>query len=193
MDIRKTVYAKTREEWGAWLEKNHEKESKIGLIRYKKHTGKPSPSHKEAMIEAIRFGWIDTTVNRLDNEKYIITFVKRNKNSRWSNNTLGYAKELEKQGKMSPAGLSAYKHGLSRPTHDFGIPANPEVPEDLAEILNKEKARGKFDSFSTSYKRTLLRWLLKAKLPETKKKRIEIIVKLAKNEDKMFYSRKISS
>jgi len=186
MALHKKIYAKTKEEWGTWLEKNHEKENKIGLIRYKKHTGKPSPSHKEAMIEAIRFGWIDTTVNRLDDEKYIITFVKRNKNSRWSNNTIGYARELEKQGKMSPAGLSAYKHGLSRPTHDFGIPANPEVPEDLAEILNKEKARGKFDSFSTSYKRTLLRWLLKAKLPETKKKRIDIIVDLAKKEDKKF-------
>lgn len=114
----KTFYAKTRDDWRKWLKKNHEKEKKIGLIRYKKHTGKPSPSHKEAMDEAICFGWIDTTVNRLDDEKYIINFAKRNINSKWSYKTLSYAKEMKKQGKMSPAGLSAYKHGLSKPPQD---------------------------------------------------------------------------
>jgi uncharacterized protein YdeI (YjbR/CyaY-like superfamily) len=190
-NLPKTVYAKTREEWRAWLQKNHEKESKISLIRYKKHTGKPSPTHMDAMKEAISFGWIDTTIKRLDNEKYIINFAKRNKNSKWSNNTLSYAKELVKQGKMSPAGLEAYKHGLSKPTHDFGIPANPQIPDDLMEILKQTKTNDNFHLFPSSYKRALLRWLLRAKLSETRKKRIGEIVNLAKNNDKTaFYTKK---
>jgi uncharacterized protein YdeI (YjbR/CyaY-like superfamily) len=190
-DLPKTIYAKTREEWRAWLQKNHEKESKVSLIRYKKHTGKPSPTHMEAMKEAISFGWIDTTIKRLDDERYIINFAKRNKNSKWSNNTLSYAKELKKQGKMSPAGLEAYKNGLSKPTHDFGIPANPLTPKDLMEKLKQAKTNNNFELFSPSYKRTLLRWLFRAKLPETRKRRIDAIVNLAKNNDKTaFYTKK---
>lgn len=190
-NLPKTVYAKTREEWRDWLQKNHEKESKISLIRYKKHTGKPSPTHMDAMKEAISFGWIDTTIKRLDDERYIINFVKRNKNSKWSNNTLSYAEESVKQGKMSPAGLEAYKQGLSKPTHDFGIPANPQTPEDLMKILKQTKTDEKFNLFPSSYKRALLRWLLKAKLSETRKKRICKIVNLAKNNDKTaFYTKK---
>lgn len=189
--IPKTIYAKTKEEWRKWLEKNHEKKNRIGLIRYKKHTGKPSPTHPEAMKEAISFGWIDTTIMGLDNEKYIINFVKRNKNSKWSNNTLGYAKELEEQGKMSLAGLEAYKQGLLKPTHDFGIPVNPKVPKDLMKILKQTKTDKKFKLLPSSYKRALLRWLLKAKLLETRKKRIKIIVNLARNNDKTaFYTKK---
>ena len=187
----KTFYAKTREEWRAWLQKNHERENKISLIRYKKRTGKPSPAHMDAMKEAISFGWIDTTIKRLDNERYIINFAKRNKNSKWSNNTLSYAKELVKQGKMSPAGLEAYKHGLSKPPHDFGIPANPQIPDDLMEILKQTKTNDNFHLFPSSYKRALLRWLLKSKLSETRKKRIDKIVNLAKNNDKTaFYTKK---
>jgi uncharacterized protein YdeI (YjbR/CyaY-like superfamily) len=190
-DFPKKVYAKTKEEWRAWLQKNHEKESKISLIRYKKHTGKPSPTHMEAMKEAISFGWIDTTIKRLDDEKYIINFAKRNKNSKWSNNTLSYAKEIKNQGKMSSAGLEAYKRGLSKPTHDFGIPANPQIPEDLMKILNQTKTNYNFHLFPSSYKKALLRWLLRAKLFETRKKRLDKIVNLAKNNDKTaFYTKK---
>ncbi|MFA6887970.1 MAG: YdeI/OmpD-associated family protein [Candidatus Woesearchaeota archaeon] len=184
LNLFKTTYAKTREEWRTFLEKNHEKEKKIRLIRYKKYTGKPSPTHKEAMEEAICFGWIDTTVNKLDDERYTINFVKRSNKSTWSNNTLRYAQELKKQGKMFPAGLSAYKHGLSKPTHDFGIPINPPIPKDLIEILILKRLRKNFDLFSPSYKRTLLRWLFRAKLLKTRKKRIRAIVSLAKNNNK---------
>jgi len=59
------------------------------------------------MEEAICFGWIDTTIKRLDDERYIINFVKRNNNSKWSNNTLSYAKELEKQERCL---LQGYRH-----------------------------------------------------------------------------------
>lgn len=186
----KKFYAKTRKEWRAWLKKNHKKESRIALIRYKKHTGKPSPTSREAMEEAICFGWIDTTAKRLDDEKYIINFAKRTKNSKWSNNTLSYAKKLKRQGKMFPSGLLAYKQGLSRPTHDFGIPLNPSVPDDLMKLLNKTKTRKNFELFSPSYRKTLLRWLLRAKLPETTKKRMNSIIDLAKNNNRKGFYKK---
>ena len=57
-----------------WLKENHDKHKKIGLILHKKHTGKGSPSHHDLMQEAICFGWIDTTINRLDEDRFIRYF-----------------------------------------------------------------------------------------------------------------------
>ena len=70
----KTIYTKNRKEWRKWLLKNHKKENKVNLIKYRKHTGKPSVTSKQAMEEAICFGWIDTTMKRLDDERYMQRF-----------------------------------------------------------------------------------------------------------------------
>ena len=78
----KTIDVYTKEGFRRWLEKNHEKEAKVAVILHKKHTAKTSPTHRELVDEAICFGWIDTTVKRLDEDRYIRNFTKRTKNSR---------------------------------------------------------------------------------------------------------------
>jgi uncharacterized protein YdeI (YjbR/CyaY-like superfamily) len=177
-----------------WLIKNHDKENKVSLVIYKKHTGKLSPSHRELMGEAICFGWIDTTLKGVDENKYIRNFSKRNKNSKWSNNTQKYAKELIKQKRMTPTGLKFYKEGLKKPTLDFGIPKNPDIPLELDALLNKnKKARKNFDSFSASTKKVIYRWILRGKREETRSKRIRITVKNAEIGSKgIFETKKIN-
>ncbi len=101
-------------EFRDWLLSNHDKEKRVELVVHKKHTKKPSPSHRELLEEALCFGWIDTTINRLDEDKFIRTFVRRNKNSRWSENTLSYARKLIKEKRMTPSGLIFYKEGLRK-------------------------------------------------------------------------------
>lgn len=177
----KEITIKTRKQWRNWLEKNHLKEKKVFLISYKKHTGNPSISHREAMEEAICFGWIDTTIKRIDDEKFGRYFVKRNKNSRWSDNTLSYGKALLEEGKMSGFGKEMYLLGKSKKTHDHGIPKNPAPPEELLREINKtKKARENFQKLAPSYKRTLFRWIISAKLPETRKKRINTVAEAIK-------------
>jgi len=83
----KSVTAFSRKDFRKWLEKNHETENKVAVIIYKKHTGKPFPSHRELIEEAICFGWIDTTIKRIDEDKFLRNFAKRNKNSK---NRRGY-------------------------------------------------------------------------------------------------------
>jgi len=179
------IYFPTIEKWREWLKKNHEKESKVAVIRYKKHTGKLSPNYMDLMHEAICFGWIDTTVKRLDEERYLTNFSKRTSKSKWSDNTLRYAKELTKQGRMSQQGMKYYLEGLNKPTHDKGIPENPDVPKYLISALNKNKiAKNNFSKFAPCYRKPLLRWLLRAKLPETREKRIREIVKMAEANQK---------
>lgn len=182
---RKEFHASSRQEWRKWLEKNHLKENKVYLVRYKKHTGKPTLTPKEAMEEAICFGWIDTTVNRIDDERYAQCFVRRNENSRWSNNTIRYAKRLVKEGKMSPEGIRRYKEGLKKPTIDHGLPKNPKTPDMLAKALAKDiEAKKNFEKLAPSYRRHYIYYIEKAVREETKKKRVEDVVRRARENRK---------
>jgi uncharacterized protein YdeI (YjbR/CyaY-like superfamily) len=177
------IHPKSSKEWRKWLEKNHDKESKVFLVKYKRHTGKPTISHQESMDEAICYGWIDTTVKRLDEDRYIRCFARRNKNSRWSNATLSYAKRLIKEGKMTPAGLKMYKEGLKKPVLNHEFPKNPPTPKILNDALEKNKTAKKFfEELAPSYKRTYIYSILRAKLPETKQKRVKEIVDRCKKK-----------
>jgi uncharacterized protein YdeI (YjbR/CyaY-like superfamily) len=177
MEIKK-INIFNRNDFRKWLEKNHNKENKVKVILHKKHTGKHSPSHRELIEEAICFGWIDTTVKRIDEDTFERNFSRRNKNSKWSDNTLSYAKDLIKRKMMTSHGLEFYKQGLLKPTHDHGIPKNPSIPIELKNVLEKnKKAKTNFNKFSNSKKRMIYRWFLSAKLPETRKKRIKLILK----------------
>ena len=181
-----TVY--NRNDFRKWLKKHYRKEKQIAVVVHKRHTGKPAPTHRELLEEAICFGWIDTTLKRLDEETYVRNFVKRNHNSRWSDNTLRYAKELIKKGLMSDEGLKFYNLGLQKPTHDHGIPKNPDIPPELEKaLLKNKKAKTGFDSFPPSSKRMYFRWLLQAKLPETRKKRVSQIVQAAISKNKNLF------
>lgn len=192
----KTIEIFTKKEFRKWLEKNHKKESKVSVIIHRKHTSKPSPSHREMIEEAICFGWIDTILLPLDENRYIRTFSKRNKNSKWSNNTLSYAKELLKQKKMAPQGIKYYKEGLKKPTHDHGIPKHPPMPKELLKALNKnKKAKENFEKHPPSSKHMLYRWILSGKREETRIKRIKQIIEKSKvgNKDILSTSKKVNS
>ncbi|MFH0845856.1 MAG: YdeI/OmpD-associated family protein [Patescibacteria group bacterium] len=176
-----TIHVSNRNDFRKWLQINHKKENKVAVVVHKKHTGKPAPTHRELIEEAICFGWIDTTIKRLDEEKFIRTFSKRNKNSKWSNNTIRYGKELIKKGAMTEEGLKFYKLGLQKLTHDHDIPKNPSIPNGLKQELSKNKiAEKNFKKFPPSTKKMLYRWLLRGKREDTKNKRIKLIVEGAK-------------
>ena len=181
-----TITAFTKDDFRKWLQEHHLTEKKVRIILHKRHTGKSAPTHRELLEEAIFFGWIDTTLKRLDENQYQRNFVKRNEKSKWSENTLGYAKELLKSGRMSAEGIKYYKLGLKTPTHDAGIPKNPEMPEELAIVLRKnKKAKHFFDKYPPSHKKMLYRWILHAKLPETRAKRIQKIIEGAQKEKRI--------
>jgi uncharacterized protein YdeI (YjbR/CyaY-like superfamily) len=184
----KFLTPKSVEDWRNWLEKNHLKEDKVVMIKYKKHTGKPIINAAAAMREAICFGWIDTTAKRVDDERYSQVYVKRNQNGRWSINTLKYGKELLKAGKMSPFGIKMYEEGLKKKPHDYGIPKNPDMPLNLKKALDKNpKAKAFFDKLAPSTKKTYYRWILHTRMEETRLRRIHEIVKMCEKGIKTLY------
>ncbi|MBS3130826.1 YdeI/OmpD-associated family protein [Candidatus Woesearchaeota archaeon] len=173
-EITKTFSAPDRKSWRKWLEKNHSKEDKIWLIRHKRHTGKPAVSMSDAMDEAICFGWIDTIVKSIDEDTFAQCFVKRKEAGRWSAATIARAKRLIKEKRMSPSGLNSYKQGLKNPLAYIILPKNPEMPQDLKEALEKNRAaQNKFNALAPSYRRTYISWVSRGKLPATREKRIK--------------------
>lgn len=177
----------TLEDWKKWLQKNHLTEKKVALINYKKHTGKPSISHQEAMHEAICFGWIDTTIKRLDDERFVRYFVRRGDKANWSTNTLRYGKTLLEAGRMASLGLQRYKEGLLKTPLDAGLSKKPSMPQELKQALTQDKqALSNFTAFAPSKKYGMYRWLLRAKQQETKDKRARQIATLAKQNKPLF-------
>lgn len=109
MDEVKTIYVKDRKQWRSWLRKNHASEREIWLIIYKKKSNKPSIPYEDAVEEAVCFGWIDGRVKRIDDEKYMQRYSPRTAKSAWSASNIARAEKMIAQGKMTEAGLKAYR------------------------------------------------------------------------------------
>ena len=100
-----TLFCKTRDEWRKWLINNHLSEKEIWLIYYKKHTKKATVKYNEAVEEALCFGWIDSTIKRIDENTYMQKYTPRNAKSKWSLVNKNRIKKLIKENKMTDVGL----------------------------------------------------------------------------------------
>ena len=96
----------TAEEWRAWLEANHAGAEDAWLSISKKSAKTPSVTLHQAMQEAICFGWIDSRMQPIDQERYALRFTPRRKTSNWSERNKGWATKLIAEGRMTPAGLA---------------------------------------------------------------------------------------
>ena len=174
-DQLETIYASDRKAWREWLEKNHCTSRGIWLIYYKAKSGKPSVQYSEAVKEALCFGWIDSKVKSLDEDRYKQIFTPRKPKSVWSKLNKQYIEEIMEQGLMTEAGLEkieAAKQDGSWNTLD-AIEALT-IPIDLKQALQaNETANRNFETFSNSSKKNILFWIDSAKRPETRQKRIE--------------------
>jgi len=79
-----TLHLRTRKEWRAWLAKHHASSLGIWFVFYKSHTGQKSVSYEDMVREALCFGWIDSLVKRLDDDRYAIKVTPRQPTSKWS-------------------------------------------------------------------------------------------------------------
>lgn len=176
-----TLHAKTRKEWRRWLEKNHQSEKSIWLIIYKKESNTPSVYYPEAVDEALCFGWIDSKANKRDKTSYYQFFSRRNPKSKWSRVNKEKVTYLIEQGLMQRAGFEMIEIAKQLGTWTaLDEVENITIPSDLQELFLKNKtAFGNWENFPRSSKRSILEWIVNAKKPETRQKRIKETVSLA--------------
>jgi uncharacterized protein YdeI (YjbR/CyaY-like superfamily) len=142
MESINQLYVKTRSEWRAWLQSSYQSKNEIWLIFYKKHTRKPSLAYNDAVEEAICFGWIDSIVKRLDDQKYAQKFTPRKARSKWSLLNIQRAQKMIAEGKMTSAGLLFYeqiKSGSNKIVQQKIKQKDLVIPMDLAEALSHNK------------------------------------------------------
>jgi uncharacterized protein YdeI (YjbR/CyaY-like superfamily) len=177
----KAYYAKDRKAWRKWLEKNHAKLSGIWLIYYKRSSGKPRLEYNDAVEEALCFGWIDSTIRPINEERYMQRFTPRKPKSGWSGLNKQRIKKMTEQGLMTAAGLEkielAKKDGSWESLdHIDAI----QLPDDFAKALSKnKKAELNFENFPLFTKKQFLYRINSAKRAQTRKERIKLLVKMA--------------
>ncbi len=176
-----TFYPKNRQEWRAWLEENHDKKQNIWLIYYKQKSKIPTVSYSDAVDEALCFGWIDSKAKSLDEVKFMQFFSKRKEKSVWSKINKEKIEMLISSGLMTPAGLAIIEK--AKANGSWTILDEVEaliIPPDLEEAFSQKlNAKTYFQSLSRTDQRNILQWLVLAKRPETRQKRIDEIVDLA--------------
>ncbi len=176
-----TFYPKNKEEWRAWLKENHDSMQSVWLLQYKQKSAMPSISWSEAVDEALCFGWIDSTRKSIDGESFIQFFTKRKPKSNWSKINKGKVARLIEEGLMTEAGYKSIE--IAKKNDSWSILDTVEellVPKDLEEAFDLHSgAKDYFDSLSKSVKKMILHWVVAAKRPETRQKRISEIAELA--------------
>lgn len=127
MEIKNTFYITNRKDWRKWLVKNHKNKKEIWLVYYRKETGKPRILYDDAVLEALCYGWIDSTVKNIDRERFAQRFSPRKPRSGLSQMNKERIRELMKEKKMTKLGLEAVAHVFNPKideTNKFVIPQN---------------------------------------------------------------------
>lgn len=181
MEIGKTLYITNRKDFRKWLKKNHKTEKDIWLIYYKKNSTKPRIPYNDAVEEALCFGWIDSIVKKIDDEKFAQRFTPRRKNSRLSELNKERIKRLINKQKMTSAGFAAIDH-IFKIEH---LKERFVIAPDIMKELKKDKTIWEnFQKFPESYKRIRIGWIESAR-PRTDifQKRLRYFLKMtAKNK-----------
>jgi uncharacterized protein YdeI (YjbR/CyaY-like superfamily) len=184
MPTRKTLHVTDRKEWRAWLAKHYQSETEVWLIFYKKHTGQPRISYDDAVEEALCYGWIDSIVKRMDDERFTQKFTPRRSSSRWSALNRQRLRKLIREGRMTQAGLAKVDIAtLGDEAQPKRSDAEVDIPRFVKQALEtSEKAWKNFRSLSPSRQRAYIRLMTDAKQEETRERRVrETIARLEQN------------
>lgn len=174
----KPTFFKSAASFRAWLVRHHDSEKEL-LVGFQKVSAKAvTMTYKEALDEALAFGWIDGVRRRLDDESYTIRFTPRKPTSIWSAVNIKRVKELQSEGRMLPAGLTAFaKRDAKRSAIYSYERANAELDaESLRTFAGNAKALAFYEKQAPWYRRTTAHWILGAKRPETRARRLRTLI-----------------
>jgi uncharacterized protein YdeI (YjbR/CyaY-like superfamily) len=160
-----------------WLGQHHATARELLLGFYKKQLGH-GITYREALDEALSFGWIDGVRKRIDAETYCIRFTPRKPGSIWSAVNIRRAQELVSRGQMKPSGLRVFRERDEQKTRQCSYEReNGSLDPALDEILRaNQKASSFFDAQPPGYKKTVSLWVMSAKKQETRARRLAHLI-----------------
>jgi uncharacterized protein YdeI (YjbR/CyaY-like superfamily) len=166
---------RTRKQWRQWLAKHHASSPGVWLVRHKQHTGVKSMPYEDLVREALCFGWVDSLVKRLNDDRYAIKVTPRKPTSKWSDINRRRWKELKAAGLLEAPGLAAAPTGNSYAPR----PSIPTLPSYVGKALKTNlRAWQHFQALAPTNRRHFVVWIHTAKRPETREKRIRESIEL---------------
>ena len=179
---RPLLHPRSRSQWRAWLSKHHARVDGAWLARWTKSGGQPpgeiALGYDEIVEEALCFGWIDGLVNTLPDGRQAHLLTPRRKGSAWSRSNKERVARLSAAGRMTEAGMTVVRAAQADGSWAMLDAAEALIePDDLAHGLDAHPdARRHWDAFPASPRRALIWWVMSAKRPETRLRRIGSIV-----------------
>jgi uncharacterized protein YdeI (YjbR/CyaY-like superfamily) len=186
LDDALRVHPETRAEWREWLAANHDSCVGAWFVSWKKHTGRPAVAYDEAVSEALAFGWVDSVPRTLDDDRSMLWYASRKPGSAWSRPNKERVARLEAEGRMAPAGAAVV--AAARADGSWSKLDDVEdlvVPSDLAAaFVEHPGSADEWEAFPRSAKRGILEWIVQAKKPETRAKRVAETAELAARRER---------
>ena len=166
---------KTPADFRRWLKKNHDKQTELMMRLFKVHAAHRGIGYKEALDEALCFGWIDGVKRAYDEDSFLQRFTPRKATSIWSKINLGHVKRLEAAGRMHAAGHAALARRTEARTGVYSFESRPKsLPPYLLKELKADARAWKFYSAQPPWvHRVTAHWVLSAKKEETRRRRFE--------------------
>lgn len=166
----RTLDVRSRRAWRDWLARHHGTEPEIWLVFHKRHTEIECLGYEDAVEEALCFGWVDSLVKRLDEDRYARKFTPRSPESRWSTINRRRYESLKARGLLAAPGLARTPTDRSG---DAPRPALSRLPGYIEKALKRDARAWKvFQSLAPSYRRMYIAWIDSAKREATKEKRL---------------------
>jgi uncharacterized protein YdeI (YjbR/CyaY-like superfamily) len=173
MDDAERVEPASAEEWGVWLARHHASTRGVWLVAARR-SGDRAFSYEDSVLEALRYGWVDSTQKPVDEQRSMMWFAPRRPGSVWTGPNKARVARLEAEGRMEPAGQAAVD--AAKASGMWTLMDSVEariVPDDLAAALAaRDGARAAYDGFTPGVQKQILAWIALAKKPETRAARV---------------------
>ena len=167
----------TPADFRAWLEKCHATETELLMRLYKTHARSKGIGYREALDEALCFGWIDGVRRALDEDSFVQRFSPRKKKSVWSAVNIARVAELERAGRMEAPGLAAFRARQDGPApYSFESKPMALAPAFLAALKANARAWKHYEARPPGYKRVALFWVMSAKQEATRARRFQVLL-----------------
>jgi uncharacterized protein YdeI (YjbR/CyaY-like superfamily) len=136
------ISARDQVEWAAWLDTNHETETEVWLLYWKKASGKESIKWADAVEVALKYGWIDGVIRTIDEHRYAQRWTPRRPKSKWSLVNKNIVLRHIESGELRPMGSAAVEAAKASGEWDRAYTVHPPtpVPDDLKARLKESPA-----------------------------------------------------
>lgn len=175
---RPLIHPRSIAAWRRWLVEHHAYTDGAWLATWKRASGKTPLDYGEIVEEALCFGWIDGLVNTLDDGRQAQLLTPRRRGSPWSRSNKERVTRLVADGRMTAAGMRVIDAAKADGSWSMQDAAEALIePAELKAALDaNDEARRQWDAFPKSPRRALIWWVMSAKRPETRDRRVAEIV-----------------